>query len=154
MSKDLIQTSNALVEVLLGPPVTREIQKVKRLSFTDFIKDHVIPYYESRGSNNPAKVYQVYSKLLKETLFDVADSYSKIYLEFLSPEQMKLLSHAESMVALFIQRGMADALGYKDLYQYVKNELLDLCIPKTKVPHQNYINTNPGNAPAITHDHL
>ena len=139
MSNDPSSINHELVAVLMGPAVTREKQKVKRLSFTDFIRDAVVPYYQDKGSKNYDKIYQVYSKLIKCMLFEISDGYEKKYLEFLSPEQIKLLVHVESMTAIFIDQGMSNGLGYKDLYQFVKRELSDLGIPKTPVPYRNYI---------------
>lgn len=92
---------------------TRKQGKLTRKSETDVIKD-LIDYAKNQGSTHADMLYVTYSKLANA----LAGTKNR---DLATISQLHNLSLFENIILTMIRDGMAEGLGYKEIYQVCKD---------------------------------
>ena len=94
--------------------------KVVRKEFTDVIKFELIPLAISQGSANSKRLYQVYSKMIRDLLFIFEKKTGRDSYNF---RQLATIEVAEDVVLRFIRELVREKVYYKDIYKKTKFQI-------------------------------
>lgn len=92
---------------------TRKQGKLTRRSETDVIQE-LVAYAKDQGSNHADMLYMTYSKLANA----LAGTKNR---DLATISQLHNLSLFENIILTMIRNGMAEGLGYKDIYKLCKD---------------------------------
>ena len=115
---DYIKAFNAMENVLRERTTTiwietRKQGKITRKSETDVIKE-LVDYAKEQGSTHAEMLYMTYSKLANA----LAGTKNR---DLATITQLHNLSLFENIILTMIRDGMAEGLGYKEIYQVCKD---------------------------------
>jgi len=99
----------------------REEGKLIRKDLTDIIQDRLIPLAISQGSKNSSRLYQVYSKMVKDLLFEFRE---KVGRDAYSSRQLVNLQTGEDIVIRILENLIDQNVFYKTIYQDAKKQIL------------------------------
>ena len=115
---------------------TRNENKKIRLKETDEIKK-MIEYARENGSENADNYYTHFSNLIWKKLFTIEPGYENIDRNFLTTEQLIIVSNAENIIRKSIKKGLDNKSEYHDIYKNTKKdiEIFASLIDITKIPY-------------------
>jgi Rha family phage regulatory protein len=97
--------------------------KVARSNLTDCIRDVLIPHAIGQGSKNYGKLYEVYTKMVNDTLIDkngVELKKRESIREYLPSFYLVTLAHLEDKMAERIRAEVSIGTPYKEIFQSIK----------------------------------
>ena len=100
----------------------RQEGKVIRRDLTDVIQNRLIPMAIEQGSKNSGRLYQVYTKMVKDLLFEFREKVGRDHYNF---RQLATLQVAEDVVCKIINNLCDERRYYKDIYKEAKRKIQD-----------------------------
>lgn len=103
--------------------MSRDFGKEQRLEATNSIKEFV-EYAKVQGSQNADRYFTIITRMANGLLFICGDKFKNLR-EVLTAKQLMIVANAEQIISKGLRDGMNAKTFYKDIYQDVKQKVLD-----------------------------